>query len=226
MLDALQARLGYTFRDPERLKNALMHSSYATENRAKGFESNERLEFLGDSILGFVVADYLYRTYPERPEGEMTRTRAGMVCEEALHQVALQLKLNECLLLGVGEEKNGGRDRASINADAVESVIAATYLDGGITAARALIERLILPLDNSAKPKVSDAKTALQELVQRKKGQVLSYRQLASEGPDHDKRFVCAVYLNGEELASGSGRSKKTAEQAAAAKALELLEHE
>lgn len=224
MLDALQARLGYTFRDPELLKSALMHSSYANENRAKGYESNERLEFLGDSILGFVVADYLYRTYPDRPEGEMTRTRAAMVCEEALHLVAQELKLNEELLLGVGEEKNGGRSRASINADAVECVIAATYLDGGITAARALIERLILPLDNSAKPKVSDAKTALQELIQRKKGQTLSYRQLASIGPDHDKRFVCAVYLNDNELASGEGRSKKAAEQAAAAKALELLE--
>ena len=156
----------------------------------------------------------------------MTRTRASMVCEEALHQVALQLELHKALLLGVGEEKNGGRDRASINADAVESVIAATYLDGGITAARALIERLILPLDNSSKPKLTDAKTALQELVQRKKGQVLTYRQLASEGPDHDKHFVCAVFLNDQELASGDGRSKKAAEQAAAAKALQLLEQE
>ena len=181
---------------------------------------------MGDSILGFVVADYLYRTYPERPEGEMTRTRAQMVCEDALYQVALSLGLNEALLLGVGEEKNGGRSRASINADAVESVIAATYLDGGITAARALIERLILPLDSSAQPKITDAKTALQEFVQRKKGQTLLYQQLASEGPDHDKRFVCAVYLNGEELASGIGRSKKAAEQAAAAKALELLTQE
>ncbi|MBE6955282.1 MAG: ribonuclease III [Ruminococcaceae bacterium] len=226
MLEALQARLGYNFRDPELLKSALMHSSYANENRTKGYESNERLEFLGDSILGFVVADYLYRTYPDRPEGEMTRTRAGMVCEEALHQVALALKLNEHLLLGVGEEKNGGRDRASINADAVECVIAATYLDGGITAARSLIERLILPLDQSVKPKTADAKTALQELIQQKKGQVLTYRQLASEGPDHDKRFVCAVFLNGEQLASGAGRSKKAAEQAAAAIALQLLEQE
>lgn len=226
MLEALQKRLGYTFNDPQLLRAALMHSSYANENRALGCMSNERLEFLGDSILGCIVAEYLFKTYPERPEGEMTRMRAEMVCENSLFQAAEQLLLGDELLLGVGEEKNGGRTRPSINADAMESVIAAAYLDGGMEAAHSLIKRLIFPMDPNLRPKNSDAKTALQELVQRKKGQVLSYRQLAAEGPDHDKRFVCAVYLNEQELASGTGRSKKAAEQAAAATALALLEQE
>ncbi len=223
MLEALQKALGYQFQNVQLLRGALMHSSYANENRASGCVSNERIEFLGDSILGFVVAEYLYKTYPDRPEGEMTRMRAEMVCEDSLYQASKELKLGENLLLGVGEEKSGGRSRSSINADAMESVIAATYLDGGMAAARALIERLILPMDPNLRPKQTDAKTALQELVQKKKGQILSYQQVSAEGPDHDKRFVCAVYLNGEELASGEGRSKKAAEQAAAAKALNLM---
>ncbi len=225
MLSKLQERLGYVFHDESLLRAALMHSSYANENRAAGCVSNERLEYLGDSILGFVVAEYLYRTYPERPEGEMTRMRAEMVCETSLAKAAESLHLGEALLLGVGEEKNGGRFRPSINADAMESVFAATYLDGGLDAARSLIARLIFPMDPNLGSKRTDAKTELQELVQTRKGLTLSYHELEESGPDHDKRFTYEVLLNGRQLATGDGKSKKAAEQAAAAAALEQLKN-
>lgn len=224
MLEKLQRKLGYSFRDEILLRNALIHSSYANENRASGVESNERLEYLGDSVLGFVVAEYLYKTYPQRPEGELTRMRAEMVCEGSLAEVAATLELGSVLLLGTGEERTGGRTRASITADAMESVIAATYLDGGMEAARDLIARLIFPMDPNMHPRKVDAKTALQELVQKKKDQHLEYRELGSTGPDHDKRFLYEVLLNGKSLATGEGRSKKAAEQAAAALALEMLQ--
>lgn len=223
MLERLQQALGYAFTDESLLRAALIHSSYANENRASGAKSNERLEYLGDSVLGFVVAEYLYTAYPKRPEGELTRMRSEMVCEESLAEVAAMLQLGDELLLGAGEERSGGRTRASINADAMESVIAATYLDGGMDAAKALIARLIFPMDPNLRPKKVDAKTALQELVQTRRGNVLRYSELGSTGPDHDKRFRCAVLLNDEQIAIGEGRSKKAAEQAAAAVALELL---
>ncbi len=223
MLERLQQALGYSFSDPDLLHAALIHSSYANENRASGARSNERLEYLGDSILGFVVAEYLFAAYPQRPEGELTRMRAEMVCEESLAEVAASLRLGEELMLGTGEARNGGRTRASINADAMESVIAATYLDGGMDAAKALIARLIFPMDPNLRPMKVDAKTALQELVQTKRGNTLRYDELGSTGPDHNKRFRCAVLLNGEQIAIGEGRSKKAAEQAAAAVALEML---
>ena len=144
MLSELEAGLGYTFRDKSILENALTHSSYANENRERGLRDNERLEFLGDSILGFVVADYLYRSFPDRPEGELTRIRAALVCEESLHEVAQKLELGRYLKLGNGEEAGGGRTRPSILADATEAVIAAVYLDGGLAAASSLIHRVLL----------------------------------------------------------------------------------
>ena len=223
MHEQLQKKLGYRFRDEGLLVNALTHSSFANENRSLGRPSNERLEYLGDSVLGFVVAEYLYRTYPQRPEGEMTRMRAEMVCEGSLAKAAASVSLGSCLSLGVGEERNGGRARPSINADAMESVIAAVYLDGGIEAARRLIARLILPMDPGREARHPDAKTQLQELVQTRKGQTLEYRLLGEDGPDHDKRFIYEVCLNGVAIASGEGHSKKSAEQAAAALALERL---
>ena len=223
-MDSLEKKLGHVFRDRALLATALTHSSYANENRGRG-ECNERLEFLGDSVLGMVVADALYRRFPELPEGRMTRLRAQLVCEESLHRVASELGLGEYVRLGRGEEHTGGRRRTSILADAVEAVIAAMYLDGGLETAKAFIERQILSALDGSGPvmRVEDCKTELQELVQKKSGQSLSYELLGESGPDHDKTFTSQVSLNGRPIGSGSGRTKKEAEQAAARAALEAL---
>lgn len=224
-MEPIQNKLGYTFRNGSLLKNALTHSSYANENRGKSCESNERLEFLGDSVLGLVVADMLYARYPDMPEGRMTRLRAQLVCEESLHRIALELGLGEYLRLGKGEERTGGRHRASVLADAVEALIAAMYIDGGIDVVTSFITaRLLSDLGDEAETsRDTDSKTRLQELVQRKSGQELAYELLAESGPDHDKHFRFCVLLNGERVGEGEGRTKKEAEQAAAAAALEKL---
>lgn len=220
-MTTLEEKLGYTFQSPELLENALTHSSCANESRGK-LQSNERLEFLGDSILGMVVADHLYRNHPDLPEGELTRTRSALVCEESLVEVAQALGLGEYLKLGKGEEAGGGRERPSIIADAVEAVLAAVYLDGGIGSARKLIQKFIL--DREAEKSASrDYKTALQELVQRESGQVLGYQLIGAEGPDHAKIFSVEVDLNGIPIGQGRGRSKKEAEQNAARAAIEKL---
>ena len=223
MLSDLEKGLGYTFRDKGLLRNALTHSSYANEKRASGTEDNERLEFLGDSILGYVVADALYRKFPDRPEGELTKIRADLVCEKNLARQAATVRLGEYLLLGRGEEHGGGRARDSIVSDAMESVIAASYLDGGFEAAKGIIERLILSDVPEGKAYNFDYKTALQELVQRKKDQRLVYVSIGESGPDHDKQFEVEVTLNDVSVGRGVGKSKKRAEQAAAAAALETL---
>ena len=220
-MTTLEEKLGYEFRDPALLENALTHSSCANESRGRR-QSNERLEFLGDSILGMVVADHLYRNHPDLPEGELTRTRAALVCEDSLVEVAEALHLGEYLHLGKGEEAGGGRERPSIIADAVEAVLAAVYLDGGIGSARKLIQKFIL--DREAEKSASrDYKTALQELVQRESGQVLGYQLIGAEGPDHAKIFSVEVDLNGIPIGQGRGRSKKEAEQNAARAAIEKL---
>ena len=223
MIKELEKVIGYTFQNIMLLENALTHSSYANECWHDSLKSNERLEFLGDSVLGMVVAEHLYRTFPERPEGELTKMRADMVCEQALAAIAEKLDLGRHLLLGNGEEQTGGRSRASILADAVESVIAASFLDGGMDAAKAFIEKFVL-CDIPVKTMHNvDFKTALQEQVQRKRDQVLVYRLTGESGPDHDKRFRVEVTLNGKVVGTGVGSSKKRAEQAAAKAALELL---
>lgn len=223
-MEKLEERLGYVFQDQKLLLNALTHSSYANENRGEGISSNERLEFLGDSVLGMVVADYLYRGHPDMPEGELTRTRAALVCEESLVEVADQWELGAYLRLGRGEDAGGGRHRPSIRADAVEAVIAAVYLDGGIGSARKLITRFILTNNRREQGGgARDFKTALQELVQRESGQVLSYHLLGESGPDHAKMFSVEVLLNGQPVGAGQGRSKKEAEQNAARAAVEKL---
>ena len=214
-MDKLEQKLGYHFQNRALLENALTHSSYANENRGRGLQSNERLEFLGDSVLGMVTADYLYRVHPDLPEGDLTRTRAALVCEGSLVEVARELDLGSHLLLGKGEDAGGGRERPSIVADAVEALLAAVYLDGGIGSARKVITRFILDAEEE-KTGSRDYKTALQELVQRESGQVLEYRLTGSTGPDHAKVFQGAVDLNGAPIGSGEGRSKKEAEQAAA----------
>ena len=220
-MEKLEARLGYTFRDRKLLENALMHSSYANERRAAGCTSNERLEFLGDSVLGMVTAEKLYKLFPDLPEGKLSRLRAELVCEQSLHAVALGLELGDYLLLGKGEEHTGGRERPSILADAVEAIIAAMYLDGGLEVARAFIlSKVLAGLDAGVIHHVIDYKTELQERVQRKADQHLEYRLTGESGPDHNKRFTMAVLLNGAEIGSGTGRTKKEAEQAAAKAAL------
>lgn len=223
-MTALEERLGHSFRNRALLETAVTHSSYANENRASGIVCNERLEFLGDSVLGVTVADFLYRHFPDMPEGRMTRLRAELVCEQSLHRVALELHLGDYLRLGKGEEHNGGRERASILSDAVEAVIAAMYLDAGMETAAGFIHRCLLDdVRTIETPSFTDYKTALQELVQRQSGQVLSYELVGEEGPDHAKTFRMQVCLNGEPVGFGTGRTKKEAEQTAAASALEAL---
>lgn len=218
----LEEKLGYSFQDPALLEKAITHSSYANEQKRGALESNERLEFLGDSILGQVTADHLYRTHPDKPEGDLTRMRAALVCEEALARVAHGWELGQFLRLGRGEEANGGRERDSIQADAVEAILAAIYLDSGIAEARRVIRSFILSRETSRSAD-TDHKTALQEWVQREPGHTLAYQMLKSEGPDHQKRFLMAVTLDGETVGTGEGRSKKEAEQAAAHMALKEL---
>ena len=223
MIKELENAIGYRFHNISLLQNALAHSSYANERWHDSLKSNERLEFLGDSILGMVVADHLYKNFPDRPEGELTRMRADMVCETSLAAVAAKLDLGRHLLLGHGEEQGTGRSRASTLADAVESIIAACYLDGGMKAAEGIIHKFILCNVPVGKLHNADYKTALQELVQQKKNQVLSYVLIGESGPDHDKEFFVEVSLNGQVIGKGSGSSKKRAEQAAAHAAIEAL---
>ncbi len=223
MIKDLETAIGYRFSNITLLQNALTHSSYANERWHDSLMSNERLEFLGDSVLGMVVADHLYRNYPNRPEGELTRMRADMVCETSLAEVAAQIDLGRHLLLGHGEEQGDGRRRASTLADAVESVIAACFLDGGMEAAECFIRRFILCNVPQGKLHNADYKTALQEIIQQKKNQVLSYTLVGESGPDHDKVFSVDVSLNGQVIGHGTGSSKKRAEQDAARDAIEHL---
>lgn len=227
-METLEKKLGYVFRDPALLQAALYHSSYANEHRGAHIASNERLEFLGDAVLGFVTAEHLYKKHPDLPEGDLTRIRAALVCEESLHEVAQTLSLGDHLCLGKGEEQGGGRRRPSILADATESVFAAVYLDGGIEAARELIHRVLLDKEREelVEERRRDYKTLLQEHIQRKAGQELTYCMVREEGPDHAKTFVTEVRLNGAAIGEGSGHSKKESEQMAAKSALEKLDNQ
>jgi len=226
-MEGLEKKLNYEFRNPAFLSEALNHSSYANEHRGSHLNSNERLEFLGDSVLGFVTAEFLFRQHPDLPEGDLTRIRAALVCEQSLHEVAQKLELGRYLKLGRGEEAGGGRQRPSILADATEAVFAAVYLDGGIEAASRLIHRCLLDAEReeAVEERRRDYKTELQELVQRQADQVLTYRMAGEQGPDHDKTFTAEVLLNDRLVGVGEGHSKKEAEQSAAASALENLDH-
>ncbi len=218
--------IGYTFNDKHLIQQALSHSSYANEKKRPN-GSNERLEFLGDSVLSIVVSDYLYKHLTSVAEGELTKLRASLVCEKSLHIFAQQIDLGDFLLLGRGEENTGGRERPSILADAFEAVIAAIYLDGGMEAARKHILRFIPEdLEHDAKKAFSDFKTVLQEVVQKNPEEKVEYVLIGEEGPDHNKRFVVEVMLNSQVIGKGKGRSKKEAEQLAAKEALELMGYE
>lgn len=217
----LEERIGYKFKDISLLENAMTHSSYANEKH-NSRECNERLEFLGDSVLGVITAEYFYHNLNHLPEGEMTKKRAACACEKSLFSFAKEIDLGEYLLLGKGEERTGGRKRASVLADAFEALIAAIYLDGGLDEAR----RFVLDFVKKAadqQMKFRDYKTELQEIIQKNPLEHLSYVLVGESGPDHDKRFEVEVNLNSNVVGYGVGRSKKLAEQQAAKQALELM---
>jgi len=219
----LQEKLGYSFVDVSLLEAALTHSSYANENKKSGAVSNERLEFLGDSVLGMTVAALIYKSKPDLPEGRMTRLRAELVCEKSLAALAVKFGLGDCILLGRGEEKGGGRGRPSILADCVEAILAAIYLDGGFEPVSRIIREHLASGVNWNEPESTDYKTALQEIIQEKPGHTLSYHVTREDGPDHLKSFTVEVRRNGAFIAEGEGKSKKEAEQAAARAALQEL---
>lgn len=222
-MKSLEEKLNYKFKKTYLLKNALTHSSYANEVRS-GTSSNERLEFLGDSVLSLIVSDYIYKEFPKLPEGELTRMRAALVCEKSLCGFSRELNLGEYLLLGKGEDHNGGRERDSILADAFEAVLAAIYLDGGMEAARRHVMNFVLRgLEGGKDDVFKDYKTALQEIIQRNPEEAVSYILTEENGPDHDKRFTVEVRLNSNVIGTGTGKNKKQAEQAAAKQALELM---
>ena len=221
-IEELEGKIGYTFRDRSLLVLALTHTSFANEAHSGHLGSNERLEFLGDAVLELVSSDFFYREKPKLSEGELTKLRASFVCEPALAYCAEQIPLSPYLLLGRGEEMTGGRLRPSIVSDAMEAVIGAIYLDGGLTPARAYIDRFILN-DIEGKRYFYDAKTILQEEIQKDKDAVLSYELRGEEGPEHLKRFTVAALRDGVPLAEGEGSSKKEAEQRAAYAALLAL---
>ncbi|MBR6242798.1 MAG: ribonuclease III [Ruminococcus sp.] len=224
-IEELEKRINYTFKNKDLIHQALSHSSYANEKRQHG-GSNERLEFLGDSVLSIVVSDFLYKNL-NVPEGELTKMRASLVCEKSLHIFAQKIGLGEFLLLGKGEENTGGRERPSILADAFEAVIAAIYLDGGIeNAAKHILRFMPNDIVRKKRPVFSDFKTVLQEVVQKNPEEKVEYVLIGEEGPDHNKRFVVEVCLNSQVIGKGKGRSKKDAEQLAAKEALELMGYE
>ena len=219
-LNELQEITGYEFRDKELFCRALTHSSYANEHRMAKKQCNERLEFLGDAVLELVSSDFLYHKYPDKPEGELTKIRASIVCEPTLAYCAADIHLGSYLLLGKGEEATGGRERNSVVSDAMEALIGAIYLDGGFASAKEFIHRFILN-DIEHKQLFYDSKTILQELIQGRHEQ-LSYELIDESGPDHDKQFTVAVLVDGERVSEGEGHTKKAAEQQAAYQALLL----
>lgn len=223
---ALKERLGLARADDSLLQLALTHSSYPYEHRAAGGDDNQRLEFLGDAVLELLISDYLYRTYPHYTEGELTKLRAAVVCEPALASVARELGLGEYLHMGRGEERSGGRTRPSILADALEALLGAVYLGGGLAEAQRLVAEFFIPLVDQViqgRRVEADYKTRLQETVQQQSAAPLTYTILKEEGPDHDKTFTAAVLYRGRILGSGTGHSKKLAEQQAAKSALTHL---
>ena len=220
-LSEFEKVIGYDFKNKSLLETALTHSSYANE-RQSGRECNERLEFLGDSVLGVITADYFYHNLAHLPEGEMTKKRAACVCEKSLHGFAKEINLGKYLYLGRGEDNTGGRTRASILADAFEAVIGAMYLDGGLESVRGFVLSFIR--EAAAKQlSLRDYKTELQEIIQKNPAEHLSYVLVGESGPDHDKRFEVEVRLNSNVVGCGIGKSKKLAEQQAAKQALELM---
>lgn len=223
-LEEYEKNIGYSFRDKNLLRKALTHSSYANEHKGN-VESYERLEFLGDSILGFITAEFLYKSCPELPEGELTKTRAALVCERSLCEFSRKLNVGDFLRLSHGEQNSGGKDRPSILADVFESTLAAMYLDSGdIKTVENFVLSFIRPASQNLSGKAfKDYKTLLQEIIQQNPQEKLEYVLAGESGPDHDKHFKVEVHLNSNVIGRGGGKSKKEAEQQAAREALELM---
>ena len=219
LLRELEEKIGYRFKNADLLKRAMCHSSYANERHMGRLQCNERLEFLGDAVLELATSEFLYERYPQMPEGDATKTRASIVCEQTLAFCAANISLGNYILLGKGEESSGGRERPSITSDACEALIGAIYLDGGFTSAKGFIQRFILN-DLEHKKLFFDSKTILQERIQAHHEEKLHYELIREEGPDHQKLFVVQAMLGGKVIGEGSGRTKKAAEQAAAYHAL------
>jgi len=221
-LEKLEEAIGYTFRNKELLKTALTHTSYANEHSC---ESNEKLEFLGDSILEFISSDYIYQKYAKLKEGEMTKVRATVVCEDALYRVAKRLNFSDFLYVGKSEIQNHGNSRPAVMADSVEAVIAAMYFDGGLSVTRDFIISILKDEIEAATHAVGmkDYKTVLQEILQEHGDTKIEYVLTRTTGPDHNKTFYTEVHCNGRTLAQGVGKSKKTAEMLAAQKAIERI---
>lgn len=224
-LTELSERIGYSFRDSQLLRHALTHSSYTSEHQQEYCENNERLEFLGDSVLDAIISEELYHRVGHADEGSLTKNRALIVCERSLFQHAVSLDIGNCLFLGKGEEKNGGRSRTSILADAVEAIIGAVYLDGGFEEAKNLVSRLFTDTVEAALAGklYSDYKTELQERLQANGEVAIHYMTDREEGPDHDKTFYVTLRVGEEQIGRGVGHSKKEAEQMAAKNALETM---
>ena len=224
-LEQFEDIIKYKFNNIELLRKAFTHSSYANEKHIEKYDNNERLEFLGDAVLELVISDYIFKNYPHMPEGELTKLRAGTVCEGSLAERARDISLSDYIMLGKGEETTGGRHRDSILADAFEAVIGAVYLDGGFDAARwhilgqleSTVGRIRLALN------IIDCKTRLQEEIQKTSKEPIHYEIVGESGPDHDKLFMAAVRHEGRLLGEGRGKSKKEAEQSAALDALKKM---
>lgn len=221
-----EEKISYKYKNKEFLKEALTHSSFSHEGR-KLPKNNERLEFLGDSILSLVIAEHLYKSFENEPEGELTKIRASIVCEKSLFEFAKQIELGKYLRLGKGEEISGGQERSSILSDAFEAVIASIYLDGGYDEAKKFILKFVPSHIDIKKIGIScDYKTSLQEIVQQNPEEKIVYHLIEESGPDHDKQFLVEVHLNSNPIGFGKAKSKKQAEQAAAKEALELMGYE
>ncbi|WP_438350106.1 ribonuclease III [Paenibacillus sp. FA6] len=223
-LKQIQQQLHIQFHNQLLLKQAFTHASYVNEHRFSQHQDNERLEFLGDAVLELTVSEYLYNLFPTRPEGELTKLRAAIVCEPSLVKFAEALNFGQYVLLGKGEELTGGRSRPALLADVFEAFIGALYLDQGIEAARSFLDRFVFPqVSENGKLQMSDYKTELQELTQHHNMELLEYRIVEERGPAHEREFVSEVYMGSECIGKGNGRSKKEAEQQAASVALSQL---
>lgn len=221
-IEAIEKNIGYSFKDKSLLKLALTHSSYTNDNHEDKLSHNERIEFLGDAVLELSSSDYLYKNYPNMPEGKLTRLRASIVCEPTLAMCAKEIELSKYILLGKGEENTGGRDRDSIVSDAFEAVIGAVYLDGGFAIAKDFVERFVLN-DIEHKQLFFDSKTILQEIVQKEFKSKVSYELVDESGPDHNKSFSVEVKLDDKVIGCGTDRTKRKAEQRAAYEAILYL---
>ena len=222
--EALEKRIGIKFKDPELLKNAFVHRSYLNENHTFPFGSNERLEFLGDAVLEFIVSKYLYEKFPEKKEGDLTAFRSALVCTESLSQISLELNFGEFLFLSRGEEGTGGRERPYILANTFEALLGAIYLDRGFKFAERFVTRFLFPKLEIiiSEGSYKDSKSALQEITQEKVNITPSYKVISESGPDHNKSFSVGVFLGSKMIAQGKGKSKQRAEQNAAERALEV----